>query len=101
MLASATQGGHNYFKTNQLLQVNYYCITRAEQQSLWTESQLPVAQMQVVHIMCISNNATRWLYCVECPQYSTRLEALTSDRLSEQQTDRQTTLLGAMRRNNV
>jgi len=28
------------------------------------------------HFPNITTNWTRWLYCVECPQYSTRLEAL-------------------------
>jgi len=27
-------------------------------------------------VQVIKNIKTRWLYCVKCPQYSTRLEAL-------------------------
>jgi len=35
-------------------------------------------QYKQIHFssILICNNKTRWMYCVECPQYSTRLEAL-------------------------
>ena len=42
-----------------------------------TESELLFSPMYTAAVInVIPNCNTGWLYCVECPQYSTRLEAL-------------------------
>jgi len=50
---------------------------------LWPRSPISAtAELVVIHVHSkvlgteIGENRTRWLYCVKCPQYSTRLKAL-------------------------
>jgi len=67
MSASAMQGGHNKYRNGVLKSSSYAAKKHVHNDYtlIFTLCHLPM-----------NSSITRWLYCVECPQYSTRLEAL-------------------------